>query len=157
MRRPASRWQFNAIACLAIVAGALLISARARAAIEPGKYLCLVSHLAGIQYESNGQISAGSFKPADDKFFLTIAHFKPLDECPTTKMKRINYWFFCLAKYSAQVDNQLILHGDDPNVFVGLSPGDNLSIDDDLGFLHVTGPLSGTGTYVSDGKCTKVN
>jgi hypothetical protein len=41
--------------------------------VTPGKYLCVVSHLAGVQYEKDGRTTTDNFKPSEEKFFLTIA------------------------------------------------------------------------------------
>ena len=40
-----------------------------------GKYLCLIDHVAGIQYdndEGRGQPYVGSIRPTEDKFFMEI-------------------------------------------------------------------------------------
>jgi hypothetical protein len=124
--------------------------------INVGKYLCVVSHLAGIQYEKDGRTTSGNFQPAEKEFFLTIANVTPLEECPKTKMAQLNYWYFCLSKYAAQIDSKPVMRGDKSDTFIGLVGGDYLQLTDDLRFSSVTGILSLTGYYVSDGKCTKV-
>ncbi len=122
-----------------------------------GKYLCIINHLAGIQYDADGRVSSGNFKPAEDKFFLTLAPVRPLDECPKTKMAGHNYWYFCLAKFAAQQDGKLVLRGDDDKLFLSLVGGDYLQFNDDMTFDAVEGVFpSGRGWYVSEGRCTKL-
>lgn len=117
------------------------------------KYVCLVTHLAGIQVEQDGHISSGNFHPQDDKFFLTIGTVMPLAECPTTKMQGLNYWYFCLARFAAQIDNRLVLRGDNATVFQGIAGGEYFQLASDMTFISITNNLAG-GNYVSDGKCT---
>jgi hypothetical protein len=133
--------------------------------IQAGKYLCVVSHLAGIRYEKDGRTTSGNFKPAEEKFFLTIAPVTPLDECSKKSKAEIKawglpYWYFCVAKFAAQIDNQPGLRGDTSHAFVPLAAvGDYFSINTYLNELHftsTTGMLSLTGIYVADGKCTRI-
>src|SRR5258706_5325878 len=122
--------------------------------ITPGKYFCFVTHMAGIQFENDGRITSGNLKPTAEKFFLTIAPVEPLAECPTTRMAGLNYWFFCLSKFGAQIEDRLTLRGDDLHTFRGLLWGEDLLISSDLTFLSITNNLP--GNYVSDGKCTRI-
>jgi len=142
------------------IAAAGMITSPASAA-EVGKYLCIVSRMAGVQFEKDGGITSGNFKPAEDKFFLTVAPVTPLPECPSTRMKELNYWYFCLAKYAAQKDAELVMRGDSANAFIGMVGGDYLDLTSegmtsDVTFTSITGILSGTGYYISYGKCTKI-
>lgn len=122
-----------------------------------GKCLCIINHLASMQYEADGRVASGNFKPAEDKFFLTIAPVRPLDECPKTKIAGHNYWYFCLEKFAAQQDGKLVLRGDDDKLFLSLVGGDYLQFNDDMTFDEVEGVFpSGRGWYVSEGRCTKL-
>lgn len=128
--------------------------------IEVGKYLCVVSHLVGIQQGANGQEVSGNFVPTTKEFFLTIAPVPPRKDCATTKPDGLAYWYFCLAKFAAQVSDHLVLRGDGLSEFWGFAGGDYLmlvpdSVGSDIKFSTVTGFLYG-GLWASDGKCTRV-
>jgi hypothetical protein len=125
----------------------------------PGKYLCVVSHLAGIQYPSSGGTSWGKFEPADKEFFVTIAPAQASDQCSKTwpPVGHIR-WFMCETKFLVQMDNKEILRGDDASTFYSLVGGGTFSMTDDLTFTSIEDVFpAGRGLYVSDGKCTKVS
>jgi hypothetical protein len=146
--------------CTAIVVALAAISSVAMAETQdskPGKYLCITNHLAGIQYEADGRVSSGNFSPADKTFFLTIAPVRPLEECPSTKMAGHNYWYFCLAKFAVQKNNEPALRGDDDKLFFSLVGGSYLQLNDNMTFQALEGILPDMrGWYVSDGTCTKL-
>ncbi len=119
--------------------------------------MCVTSQLAGIQFKSDGSTTSGTFKPSEEKFFLSIASTMPLPECPTTEMRGLNYWYFCLAKFAAQIDNAPVLRGDSPDIFIALAGGDHLQLNADMTFSHFEDLFpSMRGYFVSMGKCTKL-
>jgi hypothetical protein len=133
------------------------------------KYLCVVSHTAGIQTE-NGRVSAGKSIPAYEKFFLSIGKINQEKKCTFDPTIGRIYWLGCLAKYMAQIDNEPAMRGDDGQQFFGLfASGDYFSIDEELHFkrytsgasigISPTGEATATwynGSFVSDGKCTRL-
>lgn len=145
-------------------------AAQAQTATLTAKYMCVVSHTAGITYEKDGQVSVGKIIPAYETFFLSIGKINHEAKCSfDPKIGRI-YWLGCLANYMAQIDNEPAMRGDDGQQFFGLfASGDYFSIDDNLHFKRYTGGVaigisptgeatltSYNGSFVSDGKCTRV-
>lgn len=80
-----------------------------------GKYLCIVDHMAGIRF-AGGNTIAGSFRPDQDRFFLTIRNATPLTGCPNLFAKNsLLHWFSCEATSEAQMDGGPLLRGDGQN------------------------------------------
>jgi hypothetical protein len=126
-----------------------------------GKYLCYVSHLVGIQFEKDGTVSAGNFKPVEDRFFLTVSAATPFPGCPNlyAKQQGLLNWYSCEARFEARIGNGPLLRSDDVHTFIGtlLASGEYFQIDYDSGaFVSNVTVMSAGGFYTSDGKCTKV-
>jgi hypothetical protein len=122
-----------------------------------GKYLCVVSHMAGIQYENDGVTRSGNIRPYSEKFFVNIRPYKLLmDKCPFDLNMTHLYWLGCQAKYEAIIDNNPPMRGDDQHLFHGVMAIDFFEMSDDFTFTRFAGILSSSGMIVSDGKCTKL-
>ena len=101
------------------------------------KYICVVSHMAGIQHEKDGRVSTGNFKPASEKFFLTIGRISREEKCPWDATFGKTYWLACVAKYMAEIDNDPPMRGDNGSDFYGLFAADYFSFnEDDLRFVR---------------------
>ena len=124
-----------------------------------GKYLCVVDHVAGLQF-GNGGTTAGQFRPNPDRFFLTIRNARPMAGCPNLFAPHsLMNWFSCEATTEAQMDGGPLLRGDSAFAFLGtgLADGAHLSFSADSGvFDSVSSVVMSGGILVSDGRCTKV-
>lgn len=136
-----------------------LSMARAENVTSVGKYLCVVSKMAGIQYEPDGRMTVGGFQPAVEKFFVTVSQTSPelAKQCPWNPTMAREYWLGCTAKYAASIDGGPPMKGDDGHIFFGfLAIGDYFLIADDLKFNRFTTVFSSNGLFVSNGKCTRL-
>ncbi len=125
-----------------------------------GKYLCIVDHMAGLRFAGSNTTS-GSFRPDQDRFFLTIRNARPLAGCPNLFARHsLLNWFSCEATTEAQMDGGPLLRGDSYSSFIGtgLADGARLTFSSDSGvFDSITSVLMSGGIFVSDGRCTKVS
>ena len=124
-----------------------------------GKYVCVVTHVAGLQYRDDGTIAAGNFSPAEPQFFIDIHRaVHPSDGC-TTHFDTQNDWFLCHADFELQIDDKWRLRGDNTISFSG-----PLLAETEVFLLYSAGTsfkrfqtlFSSGGYFVSDGKCSKV-
>ncbi len=139
----------------------LAVSAGWAGEISPGKYLCVTSHLSGIEYNKDGTVSTGNFTPTDGSFVLNIFPVGPIRADCSKDKKREDYWYSCLARTGAKVGDSWVLHGNNYNQFNAMVGGDELSLFTDevgnVGFTYVEGIFPhARGWFVSDGKCSKL-
>jgi hypothetical protein len=73
-----------------------------------GKYLCLIDHVGGIQYDNDlgrGNPVIGRIKPSEDKFFMEISEDSSLDCGAILPAPRTND---CRTKYKMTVKSKNI-------------------------------------------------
>jgi len=122
-----------------------------------GKYLCVVSHMAGIQTDADGKAFSGKIQPTSDKFFLDIhqaAHPPSLCGKPGDDFSD---WFLCKAKFEVQINSAGRLRSDTTVTFIGPIPiADEFILNRDMSFYEYQNPLTSGGAFVSDGQCSKL-
>ena len=150
----------SAIATSTLCLAADLAAQGAPDAASPmvGKYLCVVMHSSGIQYQSNGRTISGRVKRTQEKFTLSIrprASFQS-DPCSWEPSTGRPYWLGCVAKFEVQIDDEPPMRGDDQHEFYGFSDGDFLEVGDDLTFRRFQAVASSNGLFIEDGRCNRL-
>jgi hypothetical protein len=145
-----------------VVSAAVLLASFDAVADEAatGKYLCFVSHMAGIQtMRSDGLAASGNFKPTEERFFIDIhPAIHPPQLCGPTQLHSFADWFFCRATFEVQIAGGRRLRSDLDFVFIGSMPyNEHFLLTQDGSFNSYQTVNSSDGFYVSNGKCTKIS
>jgi hypothetical protein len=129
-----------------------------------GKYFCYVENMVGIQVDDKNKKTSGNIKPSDEKFFITIEEI-------SDNQKRIScdwgefgldsnldghYMNNCLANYKIKSSLKNEIFGSSADGMNFVDPISKFSLYGTNEFVWLQSAVI-VGSYISRGKCEKIN
>ena len=126
--------------------------------VNYGKYFCFVEKTVGIERNSNGEIKAGEFRPAPEKFFFEIhraQNIAPKEVCEAASS--LPKWFMCDAVDEIKIDDTLLRSNDGHHFFNINSWSSHFYFrSKTASYVHFKVAFAFEGYYIEEGKCTLI-